>query len=164
MGLSNIKFFKFGKLVHIIIGVVIILTVTLLLQIFSVVVEFFMINGSFGLLIFPETIIASDIFLLAFVYLPSGFLGGIYTGYKISENLRVFLFIPGLISFIILTIIAYVSGAINPSAIDLIGELLIPLLGSVIGSYLGGYTINWETEGEKPEETEEKHDLEITTI
>ncbi len=146
---------KIRELVHIVIGGAICLFIIYILLSVSVVENLFMISGSLGILIFQETLNALEIITFGIVYLPSGFLGGIYTGYQISENLRIILLFPGMIGFVILTLLKYFSGNINPSDINLMGDILIPLLGSVIGSFLGGYTINWESEEEKTEEIRE---------
>jgi hypothetical protein len=153
MGSPKFQLPQIGELVHIVIGGAICLFVAYVLLSNSVVENLFIISGSLGVLVFQEAINALDIITFGVVYLPSGFLGGLYTGYKIKENLRVILLFPGIIGFVILTLLKIFSGNMNPSNIKLMGDIFISLLGSVIGSYLGGYTMNWETEEEKTEET-----------
>lgn len=106
--------------------------------------------GAYGLLAFyKEVEPALILFLVAIVYLPSGFLGGLYTGYKIKENLRIVLLYPSLIGFAILLILQLYFGVLDLSSPNLARDILVPLVGSIVGSYLGGYTVNWETEEEE---------------
>ena len=106
--------------------------------------------GAYGLLAFyKEVEPALILFLVAIVYLPSGFLGGLYTGYKIRENLRIVLLYPSLIGFAILLILQLYFGVLDLSSPNLARDILVPLVGSIVGSYLGGYTMNWKTEEEE---------------
>ena len=105
--------------------------------------------GCMGLLAFEETVPAIVMSLLVLVYLPSGFFAGLYTGYKIKENLRVILIYPPLIGFAALMILRIYLGGLDLSLEGIGRDALIPLVGNVVGSYLGGYTMNWEMEEEE---------------
>ena len=105
--------------------------------------------GAYGLLAFyKEVEPALILFMIAIVYLPSGFLGGLYTGYKTKENLKIVLLYPSLIGFAILLILQLYFGVLDLSSPNLGRDILVPLVGSIVGSYLGGYAVNWEKEEE----------------
>lgn len=105
--------------------------------------------GCFGLLSFVEEVRPAVVALLMVViHLPSGFLGGLYTGYKIKENLRIILIYPSVIGVAALAIVQLYFHAIDLSFEGLGREVFLPLLGNIAGSYLGGYTMNWESEEE----------------
>jgi len=115
--------------------------------------------GSAGVLIFDQAVSAFYIIMFGIVYLPSGFCGGLYTGYKTEEDLKIALAVTGIIGFVILTILSFYSGSVNLSSIQLVNQVLVPLSGMVIGAYLGGYTISWETEEEPEEEFKIRLDI-----
>ncbi len=102
--------------------------------------------NSLGLLAFTESMNATSLFILGTAYIPSGFFGGLYTGYKIKENLRITFLFPALIGSAGLVILRFLSGYTSFSILNLQQEFLIPILGNVVGSYLGGYAMNWEIE------------------
>ncbi len=109
--------------------------------------------GVIGVIVFQEQFaLARIIILFGAVYLPSGFFGGLYTGYKVEEGLKTILAAPGVIGFSILTILTYFLGQFDPSSPDFAYRLILPLLGNIIGSYLGGYAMNWPSEEEETEE------------
>jgi len=109
--------------------------------------------GVIGVIVFQEQFaLARSIVLFGAVYLPGGFFGGLYTGYKVEEGLRTILAAPGVIGFAILTILTYFLGQFDPSSPDFTYRLLFALLGNIIGSYLGGYAMNWPAEEEATEE------------
>jgi len=102
--------------------------------------------GLTGLLAFKEIEPALFMFVLALVYLPSGFFSGLYTGYKIKENLKIILIFPPIIGLTALIFLRVFSGVLVLSPEDLGRDIIIPLLAGVISSYLGGYSINWKKE------------------
>ena len=53
-----------------------------------------------GLIFYPEVAAVSVILTFAIAYMPSGLCGGLYTGYRIKENLRIILLIPALLGFL----------------------------------------------------------------
>ena len=75
------------------------------------------------------------------VYLPSGFLGGLYAGKYNKKSRKKILAIPGIIGVVGFILIAYIGDFLPLSDINIVRELLMPLSGTIIGSYLGGYTI-----------------------
>ena len=116
--------------------------------------------GLIGVMAFQEQfVLALAIFSFGTVYLLGGFLGGLYAGYQIEENLRVALAIPGIVGFIIYTVAMYLLGATDFSNIDLANRVLLPLVGNVAGAYLGGYAMNWPSEEEA--ESFEKLSLDV---
>jgi hypothetical protein len=102
-----------------------------------------------GALIFKEAQIGYYLITLGLIYLPSGFLSGLYAGHKIKDNLKVHLIFPGIIGFIFSALLEYFY--VGPKA-DYLMELLIPILVISAGTYLGGYTINWHAEEKLEEE------------
>jgi len=111
--------------------------------------------GVIGVVMFQEQFaLARGMVMLGTVYLPGGFFGGLYTGYKVEEGLRTILAVPGAIGFVVLTILTYLLGQFDPSSIDFAYRLLFPSLGNIVGSYLGGYAMNWPTEEEETEEVD----------
>ncbi|MEM2110276.1 MAG: hypothetical protein QXX08_00140 [Candidatus Bathyarchaeia archaeon] len=132
---DTFDFSKFGFLLHTIIGgLACLLTSTILYVVLQGGVAFLAALDSLGLLVFDESIYALQLLLFGLVFLPSGFIGGLYTGHKVKENLYIILVLPGLISFILFIFLFNV---------DLIGGIMIQLSGNILGSYLGGYTMNW---------------------
>jgi len=140
-------------LLHITLGSLICFLVTFLILMFgifwSVISSILIRLNCVGLLAFNEV---NDyaIPLLQFViaYLPSGFCGGLYTGSKIKENLRMVLTLLPLIALAILTASIFIQFQITYGMIPSVNvqSILLPLIGYVIGSYLGGYSMNWEIE------------------
>jgi len=116
--------------------------------------------GSAGVLVFDQAVSAFYIIMFGIVYLPSGFCGGLYTGYKTEEDLKIALAITGIVGFVILTILSLYYGSLNLSSVQFVNQFLVPLSGMVIGAYLGGYTITWETEEEPEEEYKIQLDVE----
>lgn len=134
-------------------GVICFMSVYFLPGISQIVVRMLLYRfNSIGLLTYDEIKYALSLISFGLAYLPSGFLGGLYTGYKIKENLRVILLIPPLIGFVGLMIVNYFMGRL---LMDLSVALVVAmtLCGQVMGSYLGGYTMNWEKEEEEKSET-----------
>mgnify|MGYP001118821641 CR=1 FL=1 len=128
-------------------GAICLFTMYILLSISPLGIEMILFNlGCFGLVAFSESVNALSLFLLGTTYLPSGFLGGLYTGYKIKENLTIILVIPALIGVLGLIALRFFTGYINLSSFNFQNEVFIPFLGGVIGVFLGGYAMNWETE------------------
>ncbi len=93
---------------------------------------------------------ARGFFILGLVYLPSGFVGGIYTGYNVTIKLKITLLIPTIIStlgfFLLATLLA--NYAIT---LQFLGLIVLQFVGTLIGLYLGGYAINWNLLHEKKE-------------
>jgi hypothetical protein len=132
-------------------GVICILSMFLLRGlVFTVLEEILVYFGLLGAVFFEETsVFAATAFSFGIVYLTAGFCGGLYTGYNIDENLKIFLAIPGIIGFTALTIALYFFGDLASLNISLVGDIFLPFLGSLIGSYLGGYAMNWPTKEEE---------------
>ncbi len=96
-----------------------------------------------GLLSFDASRTAMLLIISGSAYLPGGFIGGLYAGYKVRENPRLTSLIPGLIGFLSLILVQYASGILNPSEMDMFREIVAPSISILLGSYLGGYTVNW---------------------
>jgi len=146
---------RYSYLVHIALGGMICLfTVYIFLSISPIGIRMLLFHlGWLGLLAFSEGTNAMLLLVLATAYLPSGFCGGLYTGYKIKENLRIIFVLPALIGLTGLIALRFFSGTFNLSYLNIQNEVLIPLLGNVVGAYLGVYTMNWRTEEARPSET-----------
>jgi len=101
--------------------------------------------------------------------LPSGFLGGLYTGYKIKERLKINLVFPSIIALLIsaiyTTVILFISGYIGSLqffpillgyyfglSADYLMGIIAPFLVMTTGVYLGGYTVSWKVEERIEEE------------
>ncbi|MEM1543525.1 MAG: hypothetical protein QW825_00130 [Candidatus Bathyarchaeia archaeon] len=125
--------------------------------------------NSLGALIFEEAQLGQKLINLGLVYLPSGFIGGLYTGYKIKERLEVNLIFPSVIvllisairSLVTLYIYGYISspqflpillGYYFGLGSDYLMGIIIPFLVMTTGVYLGGYTLNWRVEERVKEE------------
>lgn len=116
----------------------------------QVVVQSLMSLGIAGVITFQEEfVLATNLILFGAAYLTSGFIGGLYTGYQTEENLKITLAISGVVGYVILTVLMFFSGQIDPANVDLIGRLVLPLAGNVLGAYLGGYAMNWPSEEEE---------------
>ena len=110
--------------------------------------------GSIGVTIFQqEYALAAGIILLGIVYLPAGFIGGLYTGYQTDENPKILLGITGVLAFVILVIIFYFFGLFSTPNVDYINRILLPFVGNIAGAYLGGYAMNWPGEEEESVES-----------
>lgn len=113
--------------------------------------------GIYGILVYEEALNAYYIIRLGTVFLSSGFIGGLYVGYKVKENLRLIMAFPGLIGLTLVLVLQYFAGnrtSLIQQFLQLFGPIkivVIPLLVLLLGSYLGGYTLNWQVE-EKPKE------------
>jgi len=115
------------------------------------VVQSLMSLGIAGVISFQdEFILATNVILFGAAYLPSGFIGGLYTGYQTEENLKITLAISGVLGFVILTVLLFFLGQVSPANLDLVGRLILPFAGNVLGAYLGGYAMNWPS-GEEEE-------------
>ena len=109
--------------------------------------------GYGGVMILDETTSAIQVLLFGVVYLPSGFLGGLYTGFRLNQDeMRVNLFthqaLLGVAGFSILFLARLILGFLSPSVVDYVTDILLPLSGCVLGGYLGGYAMNWPSEEE----------------
>ncbi|MCS7119967.1 MAG: hypothetical protein RMJ07_06220 [Nitrososphaerota archaeon] len=106
--------------------------------------------GILGVLSFQEEFrIASAILQFGLVHLIGSFCGGFYTGYKVQENLKFILIIPGVVIFSAFIILLFFEGAFaNFTMTTVLDTILAPLCGNFLGSYLGGYAANWPTEEE----------------
>ncbi len=149
----NLHFPRFGKEIHIVIGgAICFLAINVFLSTSQVAIRFLLFRfNCLGLLVFSEVTTALSILMLATAYLPSGFCGGLYTGYKIKENLRIILIFPALIGFAGLLILRIPSGYGDLSNLNIVGEIFMPLSASIAGSYVGGYTISPKEEKTDPE-------------
>jgi len=155
----NLGEIDYQKLIHIIIGGLIYLLGVLLLDalVQSIAYWIFRNTGIGGVLAYEEAQNAYYIIILGATYLSSGFLGGLYTGYKIKEKLKLIMMFPSIIGFPLtfipyyffgyqVTLFSYLTPAGLASLSNLTKIIIIPMLISLSGSYLGGYTINWEIE------------------
>jgi len=104
--------------------------------------EILIFLGIIGVMDFDSFRIAHAIIFFGITYLICGFLGGLYTGYKVEARLNLFLFITASIGFVFLVILLYYLGHLTLPNVYV--DVIIPALaGSFIGVYLGGYTIIW---------------------
>jgi len=104
--------------------------------------EILIFLGIIGVMAFDSFRIAHAIIFFGIAYLICGFLGGLYTGYRVEARLNLFLFITASIGFILFVILLYYLGHLTLPNIYI--DVIIPALtGSFIGVYLGGYTIIW---------------------
>jgi len=110
-----------------------------------------------GVMVFTEQFtLARNIFLFGVVYLSSGYCGGLYTGYQVEEeDLKIVLAVCGVVGFVAFLVLYYFLGYLELSSLDVLGQVIFPLVGCVAGSYLGGYTLNWPSPEEGPVESEE---------
>ncbi|RJS79863.1 helix-hairpin-helix domain-containing protein [Candidatus Bathyarchaeota archaeon] len=124
---------------------------------------------------FNEALLAITLITLGAVYIPSGFCGGLYTGHKVKENLKVILIFPAIVGSVILLIIlnvffGYIITYQSWIEYEVNIPVFMPVLGSMVGTYLGGYTMNWKRlmieRGAKPLELPEEIEetLELTKI
>ncbi len=98
--------------------------------------------GIIGVMVFDSFKIAHAMIIFGTAYLICGFLGGLYTGYRIEARLNLFLFITASIGFTSFIILSYFLGRLTLPSTYI--DVIIPALaGSFIGVYLGGYTIIW---------------------
>ncbi|MEM1581831.1 MAG: hypothetical protein QXK89_04890 [Candidatus Bathyarchaeia archaeon] len=154
MSLNKIDY---RKLIYILIsGIIYFATAfTLEMLVQSTLDWIFRTMGISGILAFEDAQNAYYIIRLGIVYLSSGYLGGLYAGYKIKENLKLNMTFPSLIGFLLIFTMQYFLGySAVLKALSLIGFakiIAMPLIVSLVGSYLGGYTVNWQVE-EKPKE------------
>ncbi|MCX8170675.1 MAG: hypothetical protein N3E47_01705 [Candidatus Bathyarchaeota archaeon] len=110
--------------------------------------------GIYGVLIYEEARNAYYLIRLGTVFLSSGFIGGLYVGYKIKENLKLIMAFPsptGLSLVILLQFLLGNRAILTQNVFELVKIFVIPLVISLLGSYLGGYTLNWHVE-KKPKE------------
>lgn len=113
--------------------------------------------GIYGILVYEEALNAYYIIRLGTVFLSSGFIGGLYVGHKVKENLRLIMAFPSFIGLSLTFALQYFLGnraLLMQQLLQLFGlikVIVIPLLVLLLGSYLGGYTLNWQVE-EKPKE------------
>ncbi|MBS7624106.1 hypothetical protein KEJ29_00810 [Candidatus Bathyarchaeota archaeon] len=122
-----------------------------------------------GALIFEEAQIGKKIISFGLIHLPSGFLGGLYTGYKIKERLKINLVFPSIIALLIsaiyTTVILFISGYTGSLqffpillgyyfglSADYLMGIIAPFLVMTTGVYLGGYTVSWKVEERIEEE------------
>jgi len=98
--------------------------------------------GIIGVMAFDSFKIAHAIIIFGIAYLICGFLGGLYTGYRVEARLNLFLFITASTGFIFFLLLSYYLGHLTLPNVYI--DVIIPALaGSFIGVYLGGYTIIW---------------------
>jgi len=149
MDLSKIDYWK---LIHILIGGLTYLVGVFFLEMLVRLVAdwIFRTTAIYGVLAYEEAQNAYYIIRLGTIYLPSGFFGGLYTGYKIKEKLKLIMMFPSITGFLLVLIIQYFLGymtlIISASLLNLAKIIAIPFIVSLSGSYLGGYTINWQVE------------------
>jgi len=156
MDLPRFDLSRIWSLIHILIGgALCFFALYILSALVQRGIETLMVNfGVLGAMIFDQTMNAIYIMMFGIVHLPSGFCGGLYTGYKTKENLKIALALPGIIGFVAMILLRYFYGYFDLSNIDWTKDILMPLVGNTIGAYLGGYTLNWPTEEESAEEGE----------
>ena len=98
--------------------------------------------GIIGVMAFDSFRIAHAIIIFGIAYLICGFLGGLYTGYRVEIRLNLFLFITASIGFISFVLLSYYLGHLTLPNVYI--DVIIPALAGIfIGVYLGGYTIIW---------------------
>lgn len=164
MGFSEwIRKIDLRLLFHLFIGGLISFVLLFILKDFDFINRLLESLNCLGALIFEEAQTGQKIIGLSLIHLPSGFLGGLYTGYKIKERLKVNLIFPSvivlLISAIRAIVVLFASGYIGSPQFfpillgyyfglsdDYLMGLIIPFLVMTTGVYLGGYTVNWQVE------------------
>jgi len=142
------------EIVHVIVGGAICLSTmfTLFGLIGFLLEQILMRFNMLGVVVFESFTIARTIISFASVYLISGFLGGLYTGYFTQRGLKATLPITGIIGFVGFSLLLFFSGGSLDFSENFLERLILPISGSIIGAYLGGYTINWPSEEEETEE------------
>lgn len=146
MDLSKIDYWK---LIHILIGgLTYFVSVFFLEMLLHLAMDWiFRTTAIYGVLAYEEAQNAYYIIRLGSVYLPSGFFGGLYTGYKVKERLKLIIIFPSTAGFLFFFVLQFFLGYIGSAVLtflNLAKLIVIPLIVSIFGSYLGGYTINWE--------------------
>ena len=114
--------------------------------------------GILTVTVFENFVIAKAAISFALIYLICGFLGGLYTGYFVENNLKILLPLTGGIGFTGFTVVLIFYGGLDLT-VNFLEMIILPLLGDIIGAYLGGYTISWPSEGE--EEVDEEISLNL---
>jgi len=104
-------------------------------------------RGYGRVMILNETTSAIQVLLFGVVYLPSGFLGRLYTGFRLNQReirvkLLTHLALPGVSGFSILFLAGFILGFLNLSVVDYAPDILFQLSGCVSGGCLGGYAMN----------------------
>jgi len=144
------------EITHVLIGGGICLFATLsLFGIIDIALEQILMHfGILGVIIFDSFVTARTAIAFALVYLVSGFIGGLYTGYFTEKGLNITLPITGAIGFIGFLLLLFFSGGSFSLSKVYFERIVLPLLGSITGAYLGGYTIRRPSE-----ETEEEGEI-----
>jgi len=139
----NIDFSKYSRAINIALGgTICLLANNIFLSTSQVAIRvLFLRFDCLGLLIFSEVRTAISLFILGTVYLTSGFCCGLYIGFKIKETLRIVAAFPALIGFGGSLILRVSPGNADFSILNIVEEILMPLLANIAGSYLGGYTV-----------------------
>jgi len=114
--------------------------------------------GILTVTVFEPFAIAKTAIAFALVYLTSGFLGGLYTGYSTEKDIKIAALITGVIGFVGFILLLFLYGRLNLNmkGTDYLDFLILPLMGNIIGAFLGGYTIIWPSRSEEIEEAEEE--------
>ncbi|MEM2341313.1 MAG: hypothetical protein QXX94_01510 [Candidatus Bathyarchaeia archaeon] len=141
---------EFGRILNLIIGGAICLFIFLILE--EAIRQFFISSNILGILIFDEARLAYNLIKIGCAYLPAGFLGGLFVGYRDKENLKIILLFPSIIGFIFWAILNYFFGYWGFIPVDYLNMVIMPLFSLTAGAYLGGYTVNWPTERKPKEE------------
>lgn len=148
------------KIIHILVGgglcfIALFVIEALVLSIMDLILRAL---GIYGVMAYQEGRDAFFLIRLGAVYLTSGFLGGLYTGYRIKESLKKILVFPAIVCFLGIIVLQLITGYMSlifSTATYFIKSIVMPLSILIAGSYLGGYTLNWHVE-EKPKEEEIK--------
>lgn len=144
----------YWKIFHILIGGAIYFAAIFVLEIVtqSTADWIFRTLGILGVFAFEEAQNAYYVIRLGVIYSASGFFSGLYTGYKVKENLKLIMSFPSLIGFLLMLAINYGVLLTSFSLMRITKFVAVPLIVSLIGSYLGGYTVNWQVEEKIKEE------------
>ncbi|OYT46295.1 hypothetical protein B6U84_00715 [Candidatus Bathyarchaeota archaeon ex4484_40] len=146
---SVLKYVALGGLISSLIAFV--LRIILLGAIYMILKNF----DCLGVRVYGEALLATTLIMIGGTYIPGGFIGGLYVGYKVKdEKLRILLLFSALLGCtVLLALMFFFLGYRVTYYLEMERELRIsvflPLLGVLVGTYLGGYSVNWGKEEEK---------------
>ncbi len=155
MDLNKIKNLNYWLIIHLLIGGGICFFIILAFDglIWMAVEWTLKTSNLLGAFVFEEAQNGYYIIRLGALYLVSGFLSGLYTGYQIKEKLKINMIFPSITGFAFLMAFRYFSGYLGISNVEVfLRAILMPLIVTTSGVYLGGYTLNWHIEEESEEE------------
>jgi len=106
----------------------------------SLLQQLLIYQGIAGVIAFDSFKTAKTLILFGAAYLPCGFLGGLYTGYKSKEVSSLLLFITSAVGIVSFTLLLFFWGGLG--SLTYYNEVLISaLIGNLVGVHLGGYTM-----------------------